>query len=526
MNVRNFLKPADYVVPIPLGLPLELAFNEKGNLSSIYNSMSYSEDVDRSYREELEPEFKKKWFDDAVSPLSISLSGGTTYVFGVLVGPNFTGCEGKLPECMMHRIAEGFLSSSPNTYKFYAYRVVSYATNFSRSYTALRWLQMSGFSVLDGQLMPTTVRENDAYFSRILCKVGHPTIPVAYAAYRMSECFIYSSNIKEIVVTDVLTSQDLYGEVWVNVSSLDSKYVLDYDNAARLGVSPGDVLWMGSDGKVVYSYSSGDARSKYTYTCPRCGGPLTPTIRGGSMCADEDCPSRLYPRMVRMLEALHMPPLDKDVYEREFGREDFASLIDVFCIPEYSSISADVTLVDVLNSLLMPQFDSCKESIQYFVNRCNNNVKTVKHYIYNYEKLKGSDVYGNDVIFWDYIEWLNIPSNWILFESLLELNCIHIDSTIRKFEGAPIFRNRSFLLTGTFRHGTVDDAKAILRSYGASILDTYSPNMSALIVGDILEDVNGEWLRRVRESGIPEIYESTLFSEHGIDEDLQKMNLL
>ena len=346
----------------------------------------------------------------------------------------------------------------------------------------------------------------------------------------MSDCFIYSNDVRQVIIQGCNLYQSVIGEVWVTASSLsmESVFMFDYKEASKYNLADGDVIWVDSSNKIVYSYPHEGSKSNYyTNTCPRCGGPLESTFRG-MQCKDENCVSRIYPRICHMLDTLKIPPLSVERFKELVADDKILYVLDVFSLPEYKDVKVSCNIASVLFSLVPQRManDFLRSDIQYFVNKCNNNLTTVIYYIEHLTSFKNNSVYPDSSSFFVFLEWLNEPENLLMFKNLLSVKQVSIDETVRRFEGAPIFRNRKFLLTGTFSHGTLDDVKSILRSYSAAILDDFSDEISAVIVGDILEDVRGEWIQEARYRGIPVITESKLFRDHKIDEDLSALNLL
>ena len=93
------------------------------------------------------------------------------------------------------------------------------------------------------------------------------------------------------------------------------------------------------------------------------------------------------------------------------------------------------------------------------------------------------------------------------------------------FDGAPIFRNKTIYITGTFKHGNTADIKAILESYSATVVTDFDNYIQCVLVGDIKDGINGTAILAARELNLPMFTESEFFAKYEIDEDLEKFLL-
>ena len=93
------------------------------------------------------------------------------------------------------------------------------------------------------------------------------------------------------------------------------------------------------------------------------------------------------------------------------------------------------------------------------------------------------------------------------------------------FDGAPIFRNKTIFITGTFKHGSLADIKSILESYSATVVTDFDSYIQCVLVGDIKEDIEGQAIIAARELHLPIFSESEFFARYEIDEDLEKFLL-
>ena len=94
----------------------------------------------------------------------------------------------------------------------------------------------------------------------------------------------------------------------------------------------------------------------------------------------------------------------------------------------------------------------------------------------------------------------------------------------KKFDGPAIFRNKTILITGKFRHGDFNEVASILQSYSAKVVFDFSESVDCLVVGDLMESTNGQFVRNCKQLNIPVFEESRFFRMYDIDNDL-KSNL-
>ena len=82
MNMRNFLKPGDFVIPMPIGIHMTLQYNISGNLEKVYTGFD-SERIDRT------SDMMNLVIQNKTAPPKIHITKGTTWVKGVLYTGTF-----------------------------------------------------------------------------------------------------------------------------------------------------------------------------------------------------------------------------------------------------------------------------------------------------------------------------------------------------------------------------------------------------------------------------------------------------
>ena len=123
--------------------------------------------------------------------------------------------------------------------------------------------------------------------------------------------------------------------------------------------------------------------------------------------------------------------------------------------------------------------------------------------------------------------WLSIPQNTVELDTVINSDQIDIavQDRIMSSDGAPIFRNKTIYITGTFRHGTIPEIKAILESYSATVVTDFDNYIQCVLVGDIKDSIEGKAILAARELKLPIFSESEFFAKYEIDEDLEKFLL-
>ena len=90
------------------------------------------------------------------------------------------------------------------------------------------------------------------------------------------------------------------------------------------------------------------------------------------------------------------------------------------------------------------------------------------------------------------------------------------------FDGAPIFRGKRIFITGSFKHGSMEEISSILNSYSAEVTFDYEGKIDLVLVGDISEGVNGVAVKNAVSLRVPIMKESDFFKRYEIDDDIQQ----
>ena len=157
--------------------------------------------------------------------------------------------------------------------------------------------------------------------------------------------------------------------------------------------------------------------------------------------------------------------------------------------------------------------------ISDLVKHCNNNVNTLEYYIDNTSQIQ-IDFHLTGRFVTNLIQWFSNDKNKELLRSLLDCDHIILKESDKKFEGAPIFRNKTILISGDFVHGSQEDIASILRSYSAKVVYEFDPSIDCILLGDTHENINGVYVRKCRDHNIPVFEEFDFFKKYEIDQDL------
>ena len=95
-----------------------------------------------------------------------------------------------------------------------------------------------------------------------------------------------------------------------------------------------------------------------------------------------------------------------------------------------------------------------------------------------------------------------------------------LNALYKRFDGAPIFRNKLIYITGDFIHGNIPEISSILQSYSARVTTVFTNLVDCVLVGGTNENVNGKDVVAARNMGIPIMQEVDFFEQYDIDTDL------
>lgn len=510
--MKNFFNSGEYVIPIPIGVPIKLQYNSKGHLESVFVELE-----DKS--QDVTAELRDVFLSHHTCPPTISVQGGTTWVFGVLYSSDMFLRPGVIPNCIVSDMIDGY-RCTPDEFTFYAYWINSFAARFRGAAPIRQWLTLSKFEVLPGWVVPTD-NTKDKFDAMVQKSRFHfnPNRIMMYGVFhdqefRLEKLDLVQTHCKSVtMVTD--HNGYLYGEIECdNGTPVSLLLRVPYSRIAAFGVrSNSGILVQGSN---ICWCSTMNSNRYHRIPCPSCGRYIDIPHDGATLCSDYHCKSRLYSRYSQFCSVLNLPMLPWDMFQS--ASNNISSLFDIFGTDVHKDQKIRASLSDVLRSLVPLDIVPDSTILQKFVNRCNNSVDTVMYYLNHLDKISVDlDLSPGQVR--GLVTWFEDPENMLELYTICNLPNVTIDDSIRKFDGPPIFRGKTLALTGTFRHGSYDEVTAIIRSYSGDVA-SFTDKVDGLLIGDIKEGINSQWIQTCRSAGIPIMQESEFFSTYDINEDL------
>lgn len=519
---KTVCKPGAFLTVVPVGLLTTLQYNSNGILEKI--TLGYDSTDTKNITDKLIGPIK----ESKIAPLTIPTKGGTTWITGVFHTERQFFNEGNLPNCLYESILSD-IQNNAKDYNFYAGAVESLASSFKSVMTTRNWLSMSKFNVLPGFLIPADL--NNDGFEKMVNTERYPfkyPLISGYIIHQSGEFKYCPLNLIQSVVTRVTKYLASDGSVRATLAS-DLKFSdVNYSDVIRYNIHPNTAIIEKADSKIIYSSpvdnKKRDKRSD-KLTCTVCGKTYIASKSGQVICDDIHCRSRLYPHICHFLKVLNLPEMEFNRFKQLIKDNEILCLTDILILPEYRELEIVRPLAKLIESVV--PVDVCADSSVFTVlaSRCSNSAKTLKYYIDNPIRI-ASDLDINSLFMHRLIEWLNDGYNVTTLETLLEADNITVETQSKKFDGPPIFRDKTIAITGNFKHGDMNEIISILQSYGAKVVTQYDSSVGCLIVGDLKEHIDGKIIKQVKSAGVPIFDESQFFSTYDIDSDLTSNNLL
>lgn len=520
MFLRNCLRAGDFLTVVPVGLNITLQYNDKGTLEKVYRGYSDQGRVNISDK------ILETMLDAETAPIKIPLHGGTTWIRGVLYTDTVFHDEGALSSAIEGSLIADYVKN-PTAYSFYAGNAESLATIFRGAVNIRQWLSMNKFKVLPGWVVSSNMNKDN--FLKLIHAADYPFkshLITSYMIYRGSDILYQSTGLYQFVakrvVRELAEDGSIQGMVFRNGSAFTK---FNYSDIVKYNVLHNTLVVTDNYGDIVYTAPTDDKKRdkrSAAIECTHCGKVIRVPETGTVMCADPHCTSRLYEGVCQFLTTIGLPTLSYSSYIEAVEDQKLTCIPDVLQLSEYKNHTIEIKLADLLKAIVPVGTVPNDSVFTAFVNRCNNNIKTFVHYIKHPEQIVDDlELFQSPVKF---IQWLGDPCNVLDIEALIDSPQIVITMTNKKFEGAPIFRDKVILITGKFRHGLTADIISILESYSAKVVTTLEPVVHCVLVGDILEDINSVMIRSAQDSNIPIYQEGSFFQAYGIDDDL-KANL-
>lgn len=514
MNIKNFLKPSDYVMFVPNGIPVTIQYGEQGIIQKFFLDWNCNRLANGDVATAL-----TNLSGMGLFPNTIPIKNGTSWVKGILVADSICKSEGTLPACAENELISMLASGNLDGWHFYAGNVESRATTFGGAHPTLNWLKMNKFTVLPSKLVP--VNPDADSFST--------TWGEGYTLDESAMLFVYSNGKFEVKSLDrvqfIVKTIDLwvdeYGVIKYIVKSADDKYtkLINYSDAVQHSVTTNSLVLF--DGTRLLKSTRLDKHRRKTPTletsCPVCGRKLTAGIGQELICTDLHCKSKWYPQICHMLKTFNLPEISFAHFN--VIKDKLVCLADVLDDKDCCAGTVKISLGRLLEGIIPQRVVRNPQILHEFANKCNNDISQFRYYISNPDKLDTDFKFVSNFAK-EFRLWLSDTINQSEVSALLDHNLIEIIDCDKSFDGPPIFRNKVICLTGKFNHGDYNKIANILQSYGAKVEYRMSSETNGLLVGDILEKVNGHYIQICKNNGIPVMSEGPFFAQYEIDKDL------
>lgn len=534
---KTFCKANAVISAIPAGLPVKLQYNEHGLLQTF--RIGLTPNLDPMYEE---PSLK---FDhDALMskikgfvPNAIATKGGTTWVYGILYSDNVPLNEGEMPKALYQSYINDIIKGG--RYEFYAGFAKSLAVQFSGSLIIRNFLSSAKFNLLPQIVVPVVMKEET--LNMLMDPASYPfnkNFVAGYFIYEGLNCRFAADSLLQIKVTNepnLFIGQDGYWKATV-VSEKEEGYTFNYSSILHNNIKKNTVLLAERDVatrtlNVIATRIKGGAQvvqncSPIQVKCPVCGKVnMIGTSNAPTQCDDPHCMSHQYPNAVKMLKVFNLPELPYEEFAEKVKSKDIICLTDVLELPQYKDIEIKTSLAQALYAIIPSTEVPNADLFERFANKCKNNVDTVLYYLDNPLRIE-TDLDIVDPIIKRFADWLEDPYNVSTVRTILDR--VEVAARSQKFEGDPIFRGNTFIITGNFKRGDYHEIASILESYSAKVSPAFEQGEklpSAVIQGSLNEGISGKVIQKARLHNIPIIDEDDFFTRYEIDKDLEK-NLL
>lgn len=516
MFVRNLLQAGDYAIAVPAGIRITLQYDSKGSIEAVY--------VGHPGDQVLHPELLNPIIAADEVPVHIPTTKGTSYVYGCLYTDDIYDIEGELLGVVESNYIRHYLED-PSRFHFFAGYIQNYAVGTNTVLPIQRWLKTMNFDVLPGHLIPPNPTEEK--FQTILnldtYPFKYPRI-MSFIVHRNSKFQFVPTKLSQVVVKSIEKYTTYEGYIFANITSNNQNvFTVSYAEVVNFNIHEGSVLLVDSDNCIIDCNDVSNKNNSYKHqiSCEYCGRLITvPKTNVNFTCEDSHCVSVLYTRVNHMLSKFG---LEKTTFERlkEFAKKtnNKLCLSDVLDMEEYSNSHVSIDIANLLHAIvpsnILPRFSDWT----VFCNKCNNSIDTIMYYLKNSDKMM-LDLHLDTHVYRRFYTWIQDPENFFDISGIVEHPNVTVISSGKKFEGAPIFRNKSIYITGACIHGSFDDMKSILTSYSAEVCDAFNTAVDCVIVGGLHEGVSGKAIQRAKMMGIPIFEETEFFNKYDIDTDI------
>ena len=524
MYVKNFLTPGQFVEMMPIGMPIVMKYDVRGVLKGVYSAS-----VDTNPDSEEALSIYKNLLESSICKNTISVKNTDTSIYGVIVAKDkfMFDVSGDSQELISKYIIDEILHH-PETINDRFSIYCGYAKSTSPLFTGVanmrRWLDMQGFKVLPGLIVPSDLSDKvlDTLY-QAQNKFGDNQI-MKYLVFNQDNSIeVKDIELQNIAVDDVDKRLDIFGhiigvikyymgdEYYPNELEVPFSEIHKYNVTAKCNIIYNKIL-----NKIIYSTPI--SKVPDTLICPICGN--TYHITNGSVaCTDEHCMSTKWTDVNYMLEVFNLPKLSGDEYQSLVQNHMIQDVCNIFDLEQYKDCHLEVTLNTLIRALV-PKYLGVKDrDIAGFISRCSNSIPSINYALSNFDAFKArNDDWASECP--ALCRWLEDSYNVLELKTFFNLDNIKIIQTDKLFNGTPMFTDRVIVVTGEFIHGNYQDISAIIKSYNGTISNVYRPDATYIVVGGEHSNIDGKIIQLGKKNNIPVIEELDFFDKFAIDEDL------
>lgn len=538
---KTFCKPSATVALMPAGLPIRIQYNEHGLAQAV--RIGFDEHIDANKYLESASSVDDATLKELLQrikgfvPQAISLTGGTTWVYGVMYTGKIPCEEGPIPAALYDAYVKDIINGG--YYQFYAGFVRSLAASFQGPLVTKNFLTSNGFNCLPQMVIPVSMSDDtlQMMMNTNWSPFKYPFI-AGFFIFEELNCRYASSNLLQIKVTnepDPFVDIDGYlkGEV---ITESGRTYTFNYSAIIHHGVSKGCTLLVERETAdsaldILVTRLSPEAdrmleTMNHDVKCPVCGKVYKAGLSDAPIeCDDPHCLSHEYYTAQKMMEVFKLPSFSYNSYKSLVESKTIICLTDLLEVPICKDQEIKVSLAEAMYAAIPTSVVPNIEILERFANKCNNSVESVVYYLENPLRIE-TDLDIMDPIVRRLAKWLEDPYNVSTLTTIFAR--VKISEKLQKFDGAPIFRGNTIAVTGKFKRGDYREIESILMSYAATVVPSIERGQDlpdVILVGSLNEGISGELIQKAKLHNIPIVYEDEFFVKYEIDQDLAN-NLL
>lgn len=538
MYVKNRFTPGDCVMPLPIGVPIKVTYNNKGLLHSVVAMTDYTFETES---EDTSISLYDTFVKSKIVPLDILIKDGASTVRGILksnaiIGDVFYQYRnniGSVPMAYEESLLKDFVSS-PYDYTFVATDIQSEASSFTTAVTIKQWLSTAGFNVAKSILVPSGITEIQfiqlIHSNNIEQDCTFPVI-AGYTIFNKSSIkhIAMSLDIEVATKKPELTFDDR-GNVIIQVTvsgnnDLDQSYTrlrsYPYTKAQKYNIHKGSIIVSDAEDQSVYFVSESKERYDTALSCPLCNAKITigRDEHHATTCSNPHCPSNTYFETLHMCDSFGLPkPVREDYYKWGRNQQNLVPADYLNTLPETFIIKT--SLIKVLRASIPTSILPNDASISDLLHKCNDSQETLIFYVRNSDRMT-ADLGLNTGMYNRFLKWVKTHDDDIV--KMIENPHIQIETSKHLDSVDPTLRTKNIYLTGQFKRGSYSEISEILESYAATIVNQVQL-ANTVITGALMDGIDGQAVKYARQHDISVVDEDSFFTSYLIDEDLSKLS--